>query len=157
MVGTAIPLLCGEGGVSKAGSEIVPQPFDWRFWLAVICIFAMVVAVWNLLQPKRVLMQNVPAPPFVLPSGCNPADVKTGFGIRIKNQCFSEKYLIKDYKKYGVFESGGKVSHYYYRFFDKIVDIPCGYYEDVFVYEEEKCQIRFIYDNVFVETKNGEK
>jgi hypothetical protein len=130
----------GDGGVSYSKPEIAARPFEWKFWLGCFAVIAVFIT-WQVLRPKKAVLQNVPAPPFVLPEGCNPADVRDQSDFKPKSPCFDEKYRIKDYEKFNFFEPGGRNPSYYYRFFDKAVVLRCS--------RTQECQINHIHSGVF--------
>ena len=134
--------------MSFAEPEIVRRPFDKRFWLACFTLLAIFIG-WAALRPQEPVLQNVPAPPFVIPEGCNPAEVKVDSKFKPKSRCFDEGYLIGNYKKYHFFESSGSrfLIRRYYRFRDMAVHLVCV--------ADEQCQVNHIYNGVFKDLAPG--
>jgi hypothetical protein len=133
-------------------SDFTPEPrrFDYRFWVGCFAVIGLFVA-WQLSKPVKPVLQNVPAPPFMLPAGCNPADVTDeGHDFKPRSPCFDEKYLIRDYERYNFFRASGSrfFDRLYYRFYDKAVHLVC---------DGDKCIISHIHHHVFVESNKAVK
>jgi hypothetical protein len=131
--------------MSFSESEPTSRPFAWRFWAGVIGVVVL-FALGLMMVPRKPVLRNVPAPPFVLPEGCDPEDVRSGPGFKPKSPCFVEKYRIKDYEKYNFFRASGSrfYDRQYYRFYDKAVHLVCGSVS-------EGCQVNHIHSGVFVD------
>jgi hypothetical protein len=131
-------------------TESSQSKFDSKFWL--LC-FAVIGAfcLWNLLKPSKAVLQNVPATTFVLPKGCNPADVRIQPEFRSQSPCFVEENLIANPEKYNFFRSSGSrfFDRKYYRFYDKAVHLVCDM--------PQRCQINYIHDGVFTQKNESLK
>jgi hypothetical protein len=131
--------------VSDDATEAVRLKFDTKFWLGCFAVIAAFMT-WQILTPKKAVLKNVPAPPFILPEGCNPADVRLQFDFKSKSPCFDDKYLIRDYERYNFSPSSGSrfLERKYYRFYDRAVHTICA--------SNEACHVSEIYNHVFLES-----